>query len=137
MTDDECLQRFGLTPSSEFAGEIRQLLAEETAKERRSQGDGDGELMKLNCVQLYSIGDLSDVLHIWQAKQSSFDKACYIDVQLLCGAGRDETLDFLDGIASDEARAAASHIRQCVDAGDFDGFTRDAWLAQYREYFGV
>jgi len=59
----------------------------EAGKERRAQGDGDTELMKLCCVQLFNAGAVGDALAIWRAKTASWDAHCSIDVQLLCGAG--------------------------------------------------
>jgi hypothetical protein len=43
--------------------------------------------MKLCCVQLFNAGFLTDVLLVWQPKESSWDAHCSIDVHLLCGAG--------------------------------------------------
>lgn len=137
MTDDECLREFGLSPGPESAPAIRRLLAAETTKERDQPGDGDGELMKLNCVQLFSLADPSDVLVIWRAKQSSFDKAAYIDVQLLCGTGVSETKRHLTQVDSDEALAALTRIEECEAAGDFEDFTPAIWLEQYRRYYSV
>ena len=136
MTDDECLKRFGLSPAPESAPEIRRLLATQTELERNCQGDADGELMLLNCIQLFALGQASDSLLIWAAKQSSFDKGFYIDGQLLCGAGIKETLGYLDGVETDRAKKAADYIRKCVASGDFDGFTPQKWVSEYRDYFG-
>ncbi|WP_063857212.1 MULTISPECIES: hypothetical protein [unclassified Kitasatospora] len=47
MDEDECLRRYGLRPGGADLDEIRLLLAERTARERRSQGEGDTEVMKL------------------------------------------------------------------------------------------
>ena len=135
MTVGECLERFGISPTVDDAAEIRQILATQTDLESKSQGDG--ELMKLNCVQLFAIGDVSDSMAIWAAKRSSFDKGAYIDVQLLCGAGLEETLRYLDGIGSESSQAAATYIRDCVTAGDFEAFSPEQHVAQYRNYFGV
>ena len=74
MTDGECLQLFGVTSSQESAAAIRQLLIVETDKERRLQGDAGGELMKLNCVQLFSIGDPTDAL-LFDAPRPSAKRA--------------------------------------------------------------
>jgi len=137
MTQDECLERFGLTPTPESATEIRSILATQTDLESKSQGDGAQELIKLNCVQLFALGDVADSVVIWRAKQCSFDMSCSIDVQLLCGAGVDETLAYLDDIATDPASAAATYIRECITNGDFDDFTPANWVDDYRRYFGV
>jgi hypothetical protein len=106
MDEDESLRRYGLGPSGRELAAVRALLEAEAGRERRAQGDGDTELMKLCCVQLFNAGEVGDALAIWGAKTASFDAACSIDVQLLCGAGLDETKAFLSGQRSEQARAA-------------------------------
>ncbi|TWT81713.1 hypothetical protein CA13_31660 [Planctomycetes bacterium CA13] len=137
MNQDDCLERLGLTPPPNSATEIRRILAAQTDLESKSQGDGDQELIKLTCVQLFALGDIADSLVIWNAKQCSFDMSCSIDVQLLCGAGVDETLVYLDDLGTDPASAAATYIRECITTGDFNDFTPPDWLADYRRYYGV
>src|SRR5258708_7595175 len=89
MTEDDALQRFGLTPKADDLPTIRQLLVEETERARKHQGNEP--LLRLFCIQLFAHGDIEDTLLIWRAKQSNFDAACGIDVQLLCGAGLEAT----------------------------------------------
>jgi hypothetical protein len=84
--EDESLRRYGLRPSGRELDAVRALLEAEAAKERRAQGDGDTELMKLCCVQLFNAAEVGDALAIWRAKTASFDAHCSIDVQLLCSA---------------------------------------------------
>jgi hypothetical protein len=91
ITEDEGLRRYGLHPSGAHLDEVRKLLTEQAALERRAQGDGNTELMKLCCVQLFHTGVLSDALATWKAKCASFDAGCSIDVQLLCGGGLEPT----------------------------------------------
>jgi hypothetical protein len=91
MDEDESLRRYGLRPSGRELDAVRALLEAEAAKERRAQGEGDTELMKLCCVQLLNAAEVGDALAIWRAKTASFDAHCSIDVQLLCGAGLAET----------------------------------------------
>jgi hypothetical protein len=137
MTEDESLERFGLTPDLRDASEIRAILRQETARERRQQGDGDTELMRLCCVQLFSLGDTEDILPIWQAKTSSFDANCSIEVHLLCGAGLDATKQYLSQQDTADSEKALAHISRCESAGDFDNFSRDGILDSYRRYYGL
>ena len=95
MNEDESLRRYGLSPVAGDLDEVRGILAAQAARERRHQGDGDTELMKLCCVQLFNAGFLTDALLIWHAKESSWDAHCSIDVQLLRGAGLEETAAYL------------------------------------------
>lgn len=104
MTEDELLQRYGLHPTGPDLDQVREILRGEVARERHRLGDGDTELMKLCCVQLFHHGSLADVLLIWQAKESGWDPHHSIDVQLLCGAGLDATKAFLADDSGGEAR---------------------------------
>ena len=95
MKEDESLRRYGLRPAERDLDQIREMLKTQAILERQSQGNGDTELMKLCCVQLFNAGVLHDALMIWQAKESSWDAHCSIDIQLLCGAGLAETKAYL------------------------------------------
>lgn len=138
MDEDESLRRYGLRPSGRELDAVRALLDVEARKERRAQGDGDTELMKLCCVQLFNAGEVGDTLAIWRAKTASWDAHGSIDVQLLCGAGLAETKAFLSAQRSEEAQAALQYLLDCEAAGDFKDFSvvdRSAWYATY--YLGA
>jgi hypothetical protein len=64
VNEDESLRRYGLYPADGHWDEVREMLAVQAARERQHQGDGDTELMKLCCVQLFNAGFLPDVLLI-------------------------------------------------------------------------
>jgi len=135
MTEDELLKQFGVTPDGNALDDIRAILQDETAREHKSQGDGDTEVMKLCCVQLFSAACLDDILRIWAAKSASFDASVSIDVQLLCGPGLSETKAFLSSDDRPEATAALSRILECESAGDFAGFSPSEWLGYYKQYY--
>ncbi|SDM40931.1 hypothetical protein SAMN05421874_1791 [Nonomuraea maritima] len=103
--------------------------------ERRAQGEGDTELMKLCCVQLFNAGDLDDVLTIWDAKRSSWDADSSIDVQLLCGAGLEETKAYLTATNSPAALAVLDCLLLCERAGDFEGFSVESTSRWYAAYY--
>jgi hypothetical protein len=105
------------------------------ARERRHQGDGDTELMKLCCVQLFNGGFLTDALLIWHAKESSWDAHCSIDVQLLCGAGLEETAAYLTADGTPAAAVALEYLRQCEASGDFVGFSIEDQSRWYSRYY--
>ncbi|MEU7979671.1 hypothetical protein AB0B63_14170 [Micromonospora sp. NPDC049081] len=131
MNEDESLRRYGLQPSSADLPHIRKILRAQADLE---QHDQDTEMMKLCCLQLFNAGQLSDVLVIWQAKESSWDAHCSIDVQLLCGAGLDATKAHLKAEGSEDAAEALRYLLDCEAAGDFDNFSvaEDArWRANY------
>ncbi|MFX0592649.1 hypothetical protein [Melissospora conviva] len=131
MNENESLRRYGLQPSSADLPRIREILQ---AQADLDQHDQDTELMKLCCVQLFNAGQLDDVLLIWQAKESSWDAHCSIDVQLLCGAGPDATKEHLAGNGSADAAEALRYLLECEAAGDFDNFSvadQARWRASY------
>jgi hypothetical protein len=134
VNEEVSLRRYGLRPSEGDLDEIRQVLQTQTAFERHRQGDGDTELMKLCCVQLFNGGHLDDVLRIWRAKQSSWDAYCALDVQLLCGAGLDRTKAYLATDGSQNAQDALDYLLKCEAAGDFADFSvgsRSRWYSEY------
>lgn len=135
MNVEDLLDKFGLRPSAESLPAIRNLLGEHAEKERREQGTGDTELMKLCCVQLFANGDVSDSLRIWKAKSSSMDADASIDVQLLCGGGLRETKVYLKQHPAPEAADALVRIEACEAGGDFDGFSVEGTLAFYEDYY--
>jgi hypothetical protein len=135
ITEDESLRRYGLHPSRAHLDEVRKMLTEQAALERRAQGEGNTELMKLCCVQLFHAGVLSDALAIWNAKCASFDAGCSIDVQLLCGGGLEPTKAYLAAEGSPEAAAALDYLRSCETAGDFEDFSVEQWSAFYTRYY--
>jgi hypothetical protein len=134
LDEDSWLHRHGLRPVASSLHGVRALLETRTRLERRSQGDGDTELMKLCCVQLFNVGTLDDVLLIWNAKTASFDADCSIDVQLLCGRGLAETKAYLSSRDPSGAQAALRRLLDSEDHGDFDDFSvakRSAWYDTY------
>ena len=135
MDEDESLRLYGLHPVGTDLDEVRELLRGQTERERRSQGAGDTELMKLCCVQLFNAGVIDDVLLIWSAKTASMDAACSIDVQLLCGRGLAETKAYLSLLRTPEAEAAYQRLLECEEAGDFEGFRVEEYSAQWADYY--
>ena len=135
MTADESLHRYGLSPDEADLDEIRAILNIQTELEGRQQGDGDTELMKLCCVQLFNAGSVNDVLAIWRAKESSWDAHCSMDVQLLCGAGLERTKQHLAAEGSQTARAALDYLERCETAGDFTTFTPENQSRWYSSYY--
>jgi hypothetical protein len=134
--DAEDWQRtYGLDVSPSRLDEVRAALAEETAKENVAQGNGDTELMRLCCYQLYRAGSVEDSLAIWHAKEASFDAACSIEVQFLCGAGLEETKSFLAGHGSAAAARALSYLQSCEHGGELQGFTVEGFRRAQESYY--
>ena len=72
-----------------------------------------------------------------KAKMSSFDAACYIDIQLVCGAGLDATRAFLRESSEPEAKQLLALLQEGSSVRDFDGFTPEGLLGFYRRYYGL
>jgi len=131
VDEDASLRRFGLVPLDGDLGEIRGILLAQTGLGVEGQ---DTELMKVSCVQLFNAGHLDDVLVIWQAKESTWDAHCSLDVQLLCGAGLDATKAHLVADGSPVAADALRYLTECEAAGNFAGFSpveQQRWWAEY------
>ncbi|MER7770950.1 hypothetical protein [Kitasatospora sp. NPDC096140] len=135
MDEDAGLRRFGLRPDRTHLGEIRALLGEHTAREKHAQGEGDTELMKLCCVQLFNSGDPDDALLIWSAKQAGFDAACSIDVELLLGHGLEATKTHLSTHPSPSAAEALARLRELESLGAFEGFSVEELSSGYDRYY--
>ncbi|MFD3503520.1 hypothetical protein [Streptomyces sp. NPDC058678] len=135
MDDEESLRRYGLRPVGPDLDEIRALLREHTERERRAQGEGDTELLKLCCVQLFNSGDIDDALLVWNAKEASFDAACSIDIELLLGHGLEATKAHLSAHPSPSAAAALDRLRELQAEGAFEGFSVEEHSAFYDRYY--
>jgi hypothetical protein len=133
MDEREILARFGLVPRAEDLPKVRALLQTATADEDRDWG----ESLKTLCIQLFSAGEPSDSILIYKAKMSSFDAACYIDIQLVCGAGIERTKAFLLNSCEPDARKLLDELEACISAGDFEDFTPAGHLEFYRRYYGL
>jgi hypothetical protein len=147
MTSDEALQKFGLPASPEYRDEIRDLLTNEINLEKKRFvaneaeldviGRGEIETLRTFCLQLFSLGFPDDSLLIWDAKESTWDNHCSIDVQLLCGAGISATKTFLATSKADTAQAALQYIIECEQSGDFTDWTPQTTIDYYRQYYGL
>ena len=135
MDEDESIRRYGLHPSGADLDEVRELLRVRIERERRSQGAGDTELMRLCCVQLFNAGTVHDAPLIWSARTASMDAACSIDIQLLCGQGLAETKAYLSVLRMPEAEAAHRRLLECEEAGEFEGFSVAELSARYADYY--
>ncbi|MFF0401136.1 hypothetical protein ACFYSJ_36250 [Streptomyces sp. NPDC005248] len=134
MDEDACLHRYGLHPVDAGLDEVRGLLRVHIRLEQQAQGDGDTELMKLCCVQLYNACSLDDVLLIWTAKCASMDADCSIDIQLLCGSGLARTKAYLLSECLPEAEAALQGLLDCERVAGFEDFSVEGHSAQYAAY---
>lgn len=128
---EQVIETYGLTPQIEHLQTIRTLLQEECA----NTGREDHEYMRLLCMQLFSLGQIEDTRLIWQAKRLSMDSFVMIDVQLLCGAGLEQTKLYLLDIDEEEATAELAYLEKCESAGDFEDFSKEEWIEQAKLYY--
>jgi hypothetical protein len=133
MDENELLVRFGLVPIEADLAEVRRLIEALIADDRRDSN----EPLKILCIQLFSAGNPADALLIYKAKSSSFDAGCYIDIQLVCGAGLEPTKAFLRGSSEAKAKELLALLQSISSAGDFDDFTPEKQLNFYRHYYGL
>lgn len=130
--EEAILDQYGLEPERKYREKLRSLLAEEIKNEDAE----DNEYLKTLCIMMFSIGAVEDSLIIWKAKQKNFDTSCYIDVQLLCGAGFDNTMDYLMTIASKEANQEMDYLLK-RKAADFADFSQRELINNYKQYYGI
>lgn len=105
-------------------------------KEINNEDAEDNEYLKTLCIMLFSIGEVEESLLIWEAKQKNFDTSCYIDVQLLCGAGFNSTIDYLVTVANKEAIQEMNDPRKRKDT-DFVSFSKCEMINNYKQYYGM
>src|ERR1700740_2202578 len=117
MDKNDLLARFGLTPVTADLPEIRRLIQSAIADRDRDSN----EPLKLLRIQLFSASIPSDALLIYKAKMSSFDAGCYIDIQLVCGAGLEATKAFLRSSDAPDAQALLVALEDGKYAADFAG----------------
>jgi hypothetical protein len=124
MDENELLARYGLIPVAADLPEIRQLIQSFADDDKRASN----EPLKTLCIRLFSAGIPSDALLIYKAKTSSFDAACYIDIQLVCGAGLEATKAFLRESSEHEATELLAVLENDDSMLDFDGFAPERHL---------
>ncbi len=129
------LSRHGLPAKLADRPMIVTALEEQIVLETREEGDQ--YVMRLLCVQIFSLGLAEDAPVIWRAKSCNFDTMCGIDVHLLCGAGLEQTKSFLEGADTEDAVEALAHLRKCEACGNLDGFSVERASAEHREYYGM
>jgi hypothetical protein len=129
------LQRYGFQLNEDGAAGARKVLRSLVESERSSQGTADTELMRLLCVQLFAMARPDDSVLIAEAREASFDAGASIGISLLCGAGVEKTLQWLDHEQTEATQRASAAIRAAVSRGDFDGFDPAEELREYRSYW--
>ncbi|MEN1985580.1 hypothetical protein [Paenibacillus hubeiensis] len=132
MNEEAVLELYGLDPDPAYREPIRQLLK----REIEHMAAEDHELLRTLCVMLFCIGQVEDTHIIWQAKQKNQDAASYIDVQLLCGAGYQATVDYLERRGDPQAKQELKYLKEC-EPFDFIDFSKEEWVQGYKQYYGV
>lgn len=130
---EAALARFGLPARLKDRPAILAELDDQIRRE--AGGQGDQFLLRLLCVQLFSLGVVDDSIRVWRAKQCNFDTHCGIDVALLCGAGVGPTKEFLAAAGTDEATAALQYLTHCEAVGNFAGFDVATEATDHRQFY--
>lgn len=130
---EELIKKYTLTPAEEKRLEILQLYNEEISIENID----DHEYLKTLCILLFSIGDVRDSLLVWKAKSKDFDAGAYIDIQLLCGAGLQQTKSFLEDENTIDSKKALEYLVKTETTGDFEDFDKEKVINFYKNYYRV
>jgi hypothetical protein len=130
---DDLLRQFGLPAKATNRVTIITLLEKQISLEEDEIGDQF--LIRLLCAQLFSIGFVEDSILIWRAKSCNFDTCLGIDVQFLCGAGFEQTKNYLQLDGSDDAINALDYIAKCES--DFLQFSVESVLQHTCQYYGI
>ncbi|MNN76425.1 hypothetical protein D3C81_1928010 [compost metagenome] len=123
------LERFGLEPDLKCLKEIRSLLIEETNNDNHEEH----EYLKTLCILLFTFGYTEDALLIWNAKKKDFDAGCYIDGELLIGAGLYETINYLQELNTTKAKEILEYLEQYKTNDDH--MTRAEVIDFYNKYY--
>jgi hypothetical protein len=132
-SEEDALNQFGLPAKPSNRPTIVAALEEQIRLEEDEIGDQF--LMRLLCAQLFSIGFVEDSILIWRAKSCNFDTYLGIDVQFLCGAGLEQTKNYLQLDGSDDAINALDYIAKCES--DFLQFSVESVLQYTCKYYGI
>ena len=96
--------------------------------------------LKALAFLLYKNGDVEDSPLIWRAKLSNVDCFAILDIELVAGAGPEETIAYLEGqdlgslpIAEHDGRewTILSYLKGSLKSGDF--YRREAWYLESLE----
>lgn len=131
---DLYLARFNLPANDTHRAHIIDLLKKEIEKANRHQEDT--QVISLLCEQLYSIGNLEDVLLIWRAKHCSFDASFSVDIQCLLGAGLAQTKRHLKQLTNPAAHDALEHIEE-FEEDELPDWSLEDWFKGRRAYYGL
>lgn len=135
MSEDDVLSTFGFPPAASDAYRIRSLLRERVILEENSSGGGCSEVMRLLCAQLFTFGDAKDAALIWRAKKSSMDANASIEIELLCGAGVEETRSSLSRARDHYSTGALKAVCDSVSSGQLADFSVSEFTKNLVEYF--
>ncbi|MCK0471168.1 hypothetical protein MW695_07210 [Alkalihalobacillus sp. APA_J-10(15)] len=70
---------------------------------------------------------------LWAAKNIDFDTYCAFDIQLIIGAGLENTIAYLSEKNDDYSQKALEYILSCKESGDFDDMV--SWYDWKFDYF--
>lgn len=119
--------------SPDHAPLLRRLLQQEMLSRKENRDEEFFENLYWCAYLLFRLGDVTDVLLLWQAKSTNFDTMCGFDVQFLVGAGVHATVQYLQQSPGTGAKEALEYISNCQRAGDFDDLV--SWTQWRDEYF--
>lgn len=122
------LCKYGVCPGIADRDDIRKLLKEEIENEENAENH---ECLRVLCFLLFSIGNVEDCELIWKAKMLNMDTGCMVDTVLLCGAGYEKTLEYIENKAGFDKmkRFLTEYLR-----GEFD---KQEVIDDFKSYYGI
>lgn len=131
MDKEELLiEKYGLCPTDSNYAEIKRLLEEEIIN--HDDNEGCGEYLRVLCFMIFFIGHVEDCELIWKAKMLNMDTGCMLDVGLLCGAGFEQTIDFIS--QNPNLQKMKTYLERCQIAGD--ELDKNSIINNFKQYYG-
>lgn len=128
--EDELLMKYSPNPKLEDRIEIRKLLFHEIEHEDDNDNESH-EPMRVLCFLLFQIGNVEDCEIIWKAKMLNMDAGCMIDGVLLCGAGYNEILNYL------ESKNILPKMKNYIEEYIGKDFDKDEIANEFMRYYGI
>ena len=82
---------------------------------------------------LFQVGDITDVIQMWRAKNIDMDTACGFDAQFMVGSGPEQTIADLQHSPESDAQELCDYLQANIDSGTFSNLRR--WYDQKVSYY--
>lgn len=131
MTEEQLLEAFRGRAAFEIE-DVRRVLVDVLAGTTPVES---GDVIRLCCLLLCNNGDPKDSLLIWQVHQADQDLSGAVHVEMLCGAGIDDTKAYLRSCEENIALKALEYIGHFEAEGTFENFKPELYVEDWKSYF--